>query len=305
MRCLILGAGGIGGYFGGRLLAAGRDVTFLVRPARAARLAQGLRITSPRGDLALPAPPLVTSQTLTGTYDVVMVSCKAYDLENAIDTIAPAVGRETVIVPLLNGFGHLDTLRARFGAERVLGGYCLISVALDGEGGIAHFNQADVLRLGEIAGGPSERLRAIGAMLGEAGFDFAVSDDIVQEMWEKWVFIATTASATCLMRAAIGDIIGAGAGDVTLGLLAECEAIASDNGHPPGEAARKRARDQLTDATSPIMASMLRDIERGGPVEADAIQGEMLRRAGDRPAPLLRLAHAHLRAYEARRARQS
>src|SRR5688572_19463643 len=132
MRFLVVGAGATGGYFGGRLLEVGRDVTFLVRPARAERLAAaGLVITSPAGDVAVLPPPTVLAANLRTPFDVVILACKAYDLEGAIASFAPAVGPNTAVVPLLNGMRHLDALDARFGADRVLGGSCFISAKLD------------------------------------------------------------------------------------------------------------------------------------------------------------------------------
>jgi len=122
MRVLVVGAGAIGGYFGGRLLEAGRDVTFLVRPRRAAELARaGLVIESPNGDVTLPNPPTVQANALAEKFDVVLLSCKAFDLEDAMKSVAPAVGPQTSIIPLLNGMRHLDALEARFGANQVLG----------------------------------------------------------------------------------------------------------------------------------------------------------------------------------------
>src|SRR6476619_7075840 len=141
MRTLIVGAGATGGYFGGRLLEAGRDVTFLVRPRRAAQLAErGLVITSPVGDVRLPTPPTVQADALREPFDVVLLSCKAYDLDDAIASFAPAVGPETVILPLLNGMRHVDTLETRFGADAVLGGLCMISSTLDDDGTIRHLS---------------------------------------------------------------------------------------------------------------------------------------------------------------------
>src|SRR6478672_8427505 len=123
MRFLVVGAGATGGYFGGRLLEAGRDVTFLVRPARAERLAAtGLRITSPAGNVTLRSPPTVLASELRNPFDAVILSCKAYDLDGAIESFAPAVGPDTAVVPLLNGMRHLDVLDARFGARRGHGG---------------------------------------------------------------------------------------------------------------------------------------------------------------------------------------
>src|SRR5690606_29903259 len=121
MRVLILGAGGVGGYFGGRLLEAGRDVTFLVRPARAERLARtGLIVNSPFGDIDIPTPPTVTSDAIEDPFDVVLLSCKAYDLVDAIYAVQPTIGTGTSIVPLLNGMRHLEVLDDLFGAERVV-----------------------------------------------------------------------------------------------------------------------------------------------------------------------------------------
>src|ERR1700674_394374 len=122
MRILVVGAGAIGGYFGGRLLQAGRDVTFLVRPRRGAQLAEtGLVIRSPFGDVTLPAPPTVMADAMHAPFDLILLSCKSYDLQSAIDSLAPAVAANSAILPLLNGMGHMDYLAERFGGGAVLG----------------------------------------------------------------------------------------------------------------------------------------------------------------------------------------
>jgi 2-dehydropantoate 2-reductase len=308
MRMLIVGAGAIGGYFGGRLLAAGRDVTFLVRKERAERLAlTGLVLRSPMGDATLPAPPTVLAGGLREPFDVVLLSCKAYDLEGAVEAFAPGVGPDTAILPLLNGMAHLEVLDRRFGAGRVLGGLCVISTALDAEGRIVHYNTLHSLSFGARDGSRPERAEAIAALLSGAGFDLRHAGGILQEMWEKWVFIAAAAGLNCLMRAAVCDIVKAGGAGLATELLDECAAIAAGQGFPPREAALARSRATLTDPSSPMVASMLRDVERGGRVEADHVLGDLLRR-GDAQAgayPLLRLAYAHLKAYEARREREA
>lgn len=301
MRILVVGAGGVGGYFGGRLLAAGRDVTFLVRPRRAAELAQtGLVIRSPRGDLDLPRPPTTSVDNLNDSFDLILLSCKAYDLDSAVDALAPAVGKETAILPLLNGMRHVDTLRARFGDEKVLGGLCRISCALDPEGRILHLMDMHALTFGERDGRRTSRVEAIEPILSNANFDLWLSHDVLQEMWEKWVFIAATAGITCLMRAAIGDIVKAGAADLAMTILDECAAIAASQGFPPSRSSLDRNRTMLTTPGSAMTASMLRDMERGGSIEADQIIGDLLTRSSSAP-PLLRVAYAHLKAYEARR----
>ncbi|MGO8920017.1 MAG: 2-dehydropantoate 2-reductase [Stellaceae bacterium] len=307
MRILVVGAGAIGGYFGGRLLEAGRDVTFLVRPRRAAALAAtGLSIRSKFGDVHIAAPPTVTEDALTGGVDLVLLSSKAYDLEGAMASVAPAVGPQTAILPLLNGLRHLEALAARFGATPVLGGQCLISTVLDPEGRILHLNDTHSLTFGELDGSRSARAEAIAAALSGARFETRLSETILQEMWEKWVFIATGAGITCLMRATLGDIVAAGAADLALALFDECAGIAATQGFPARPAFLERTRLAFSAPGSPLTASMLRDIERGAPVEAEHILGDLLRRAG---APttersLLRIALAHVKAYEARRARE-
>src|SRR5712672_1908 len=243
MRVLVVGAGAIGGYFGGRLLEAGRDVTLLVRPRRAAELARtGLVIRSQFGDIDLPAPPMVTADTLREPFDLALLSCKAYDLDGAMAAFAPAVGPQTVILPLLNGVRHLDILEGRFGANHVLGGQCLISAVLDPNGHIVHLSDSHTLSFGERDGLPSARVEAIASVLSSAGFEARLSEAILQEMWEKWVFIATGAGITCLMRAAIGDIAAAGAANLATELYEECCAIAGKQGFAPGASSVQRSR---------------------------------------------------------------
>ncbi len=308
MRFLFVGAGALGGYFGGRLLQAGRDVTFLLRPRRAAQLAKtGMVIKSPLGDATLAAPRHVLADTIEGHYDVVVVGCKAYDLADTMDSFAKAVGPNTAIVPLLNGMSHLEKLDARFGRERVLGGLCMISAALDADGRVQHFNDMHRLVYGERDGSRSARVDAIAVAFEGANFEGVASQQIEQEMWEKWTFIAAAAGITSLMRSSVGDIVAAGASDVVLSLVDECAAIAAHNGHAVRPESLARARAHLTASGSPISASMFKDIERGGAIEGDQIVGDLLALAPLRaPGALsvLRIAAAHLKTYEARRARE-
>jgi 2-dehydropantoate 2-reductase len=304
MRYLVVGAGALGGYFGARLLEAGCDVTFLLRPGRAAALEKtGLVVRSRFGDLSLAAPPFVLADTIASPYEVVIVACKAYDLAETMESFAPAVSSATAILPLLNGMRHLDALQARFEPTQVLGGLCLISATLDDAGAIHHLNDIHSLVFGELGGTTSARVAAIQTDFSKARFEGRSSTHILQEMWEKWVFIASAAGITCLMRASIGDIVSAGAADLSAALLEECRGIASANGFEPRGPSIDRARSMLTAAGSPITASMLKDIERGGRVEADHVLGDLIARSMS-PMPLtslLRISYSHLKAYEARR----
>ncbi len=303
MRILVLGAGATGGYFGGRLLEAGRDVTFLVRPRRAAELARsGLRIRSRFGDVHVPQPPTVVAEGLRETFPVVLLSAKAYDLENAIESLAPAVGADTAIVPLLNGMHHLDVLDARFGRARVLGGQCVIAATLNEQHEVVHLNDQHAISFGERDGGLSDRVRTLAQEFEGARFGVRAATEILLEMWEKWVFLASLAGGTCLMRAAIGEIMDApGGADFLGGLLEECRSIAARCGYTPRENSLQRMRQVLTAAGSNFTASMLRDVERHGPIEADHVIGDLIERAGNLSCDRLRLAYTHLKAYEARR----
>ena len=208
MRTLMVGAGAIGGYFGGRAAEAGADVTFLVRPRRAAQLASdGLVIRSPRGDLGR-SVATVQAGALGGPYDAVVLSCKAYDLDDAIASFAPAAGPDTAILPLLNGMRHLDVLEARFGPGAVLGGQCQIAATLEPDGTIRHLGDLQALSLGERDGSMSPRVEALAAAF--AGCGGQASKTILQDMWAKWVFLASLACLTSSMRAAVGDVAAAG-----------------------------------------------------------------------------------------------
>jgi 2-dehydropantoate 2-reductase len=307
MRILIVGAGALGGYFGARLLQAGRDVTFLVRPRRADQLAtRGLVVRSPLGDAVIPAPPCVLADEINSAFDLIIVGCKAYDLESTMDSFARAVGPNTAILPYLNGMKHFDALTARFGADHLLGGLAIISATLDEEGIVHHLNESHLLTYGEFDGAQSPRMAAIAAEFAGANFEARATQTIVQELWEKWVFIATLGSVTSLMRGVIGDIERAGAADLSLKLLAECAAIAASQGFAPRPAVIERGSTLYTAPGSMLTASMMKDIERGSRIEGEHIVGDLLSR-GSRSSvetPLLRIVYAHLRTYEARRERE-
>jgi 2-dehydropantoate 2-reductase len=308
MRLLIVGAGAVGSYFGGRLLQAGHDVTFVVRQQRAAELVrQGVSIRSRFGDVELPAVPHLLAQQLKEPFDVIILSCKAYDLPAAVSSFAPAVGPNTVILPLLNGMRHLELLDKHFGSERVLGGVCMIFVSRDRDGKVIHKNDVHSIVFGKRGGSGSSRIKALSAIFSDAHFNHRISETILQEMWQKWVFVGTVAGMTCLMRANIGEIIAAGATDLIMDLFDECSAIATRNGFPLRSDFLDQTRRTLASPRSPLRASMLNDIEACSRIEADHIIGDLLRQSnpsgGDR-APLLWIAYAHLKAYQERQARE-
>lgn len=305
MRILVLGAGAIGGYFGGRLLQSGADVTFLVRPRRAEELSRdGLVIKSPHGDVTLPKPPTVLAQDLKQAFDIVLLTCKAFDLDDAIASIAPAVGSQTAIMPMLNGMRHLEVLDSKFGHARVLGGQCSIAATLNVDRHVVQLSPMQALGFGERDGTLSDRVRQADAIFQRGNFDGKASATIVQDMWEKWTLLATLACSTCLMRAALGKILQAPGGrDYILGVRDEIRAIASAAGHNPRAPFIERITTMLTTEGSPFTASMFRDIQGNLPIEADHIVGDLIARADAAKidVPRLRVAYAHLKTYEAQR----
>lgn len=304
MKILVLGAGGIGGYFGGRLAEAGVDATFLVRPKRREQLARdGLVVESPKGDFRLPVKTVLAGD-LTPEYDLVLFTCKAYDLDSAMDAVAPAMSK-AVLVPMLNGIAHLERLDARFGAKNVMGGSCQINVMLRPDGSIFHADPLQRLIFGERDKSKSPRAEAFAADLAKSRIDWALSDDVVLEMWEKVVFLCALASATCLFRGNVREIMAAPGGREAMqrALAANAE-IAASEGHATRAIAIQRAGERLMDPQGTWSASMLRDLEGGGSVEADHIVGWMLERARRHGIDdtILSLSYTHLKAYENRRA---
>ena len=303
MRILVIGAGAVGGYFGARLQAAGRDVTFLVRERRAEQLrSTGLQVISPYGDVTV-QPRLLLAQELRakrGLFDLILLSTKAYSLEAAMEDFAPAVGPNTAILPLLNGMRHLQMLGARFGAEHVLGGSTRIVADLDDEGRVLNMERLHDLVFGERDKSKTGRIEAIADTLHGAGFDDMPSPDVLAFMWQKWVLLCSLASVTCLMRGSIGDIAAAPGGtQVVKELIAETSTVAAAEGYPQTAEFLDMITARLTEAGSSLTASMFRDLQKGHPVEVEQIVGDMLRRAEAHgiAVPLLHAAYAHLGVY--------
>jgi 2-dehydropantoate 2-reductase len=307
MRVLVLGAGAVGGYFGGRLAEAGRDVTFLLRGPRAAALAErGLTVASPLGDFRVPVN-IATADRVGGPYDVVLLTAKHYDLDAAIEAIRPGVGPRSAVLPLLNGLAHLDRLDAAFGPDRVLGGVAYVGASLQPDGIIRHHNRLSGIAFGERQGGISERARAIEAEFAGTPVSAPANDNILLEMWEKFVMMGAMAGMNCLMRGTIGEIVGTQDGRaLMIAALAESRAVAVAAGFAPRPQSVERVEAMLTEPGSVNSASMRHDLEAGRRTEADAIVGDMLRRATSFgiATPLLRAAWCHLQVHENRLAIQ-
>lgn len=306
MRLLVLGAGALGAIFGGRAMERGLDVTFLVRPRRAEQLARdGLVVESPAGDIRRP----VATVTEAGPgFDAVLLTAKAYDLDSAMAAIRPAVEAGACVLPVLNGLSHMDRLNAAFGPERVWGGMARIVAGLSPDGVVRQTGKMSELVFGEQDGRMDGRAAALAQALGKGpGLDALAVPDIMQRMWDKLVTIGTLAGATVLFRAALGDIARAGGLDLELEMLAGNEAVAAAEGHPVSPDVRPFLERGLADRNNLSVSSLLRDLERGGPNEADDILGFLVDRAAKAgiPHPLLRAALVHVKAQEQRRQREA
>ncbi len=300
---LVIGAGSIGGLFGGRLAQIGRDVTFLVRPSRAEELRRnGLQIVSPLGD-AIVQPKLLASNDLRDAFDVVFLTVKAYSLESAISDFASAVSDQTMILPVLNGMKHMDTLAAHFGARAVLGGACKAATMLDKQGRIVQLTKLQDLAYGEMDGSRSERVTRLHEFMQDAGFGARISQSIALEMWQKWTLLATLGGVTCLMRGNTGEIEAVHGGrEFLTSFLNEVVTVVQAVGTPLGEAFIAATTELLLKPGAPTTSSLYRDLQEGNPVEADQIIGDLLVRGAKAglSAPLISAAYAHLCIYQKR-----
>jgi 2-dehydropantoate 2-reductase len=304
MRILVVGAGAVGGYFGGRLLEKGVDVTFLVRERRKKQLQErGLVIRSVHGDVVLNPKLLVTGETAE-PFDVVIFSNKAYHLPEAIRDVKPYVGKKTMILPLLNGMAHMDMLWNEFGKGKVLGGLCFIETTLNEQGEIVQTSASHDVRFGEWSGERTERVRALEQLFSNCNARFRLSEKIVTDMWNKYLFIATMSGVTTLFRAPIGPIRSGEYGqEIIFGLLKEIAAVMRAHGAPIADDIEEKQLAQLNGIEATMKSSMQRDMEKGQLIEADHLQGYLLSLAEqyEIETPLLRVVYHNLKIYEANR----
>lgn len=276
MRILIIGAGATGGAFGTRLIEAGRDVTFLVRPRRAEALDRdGLTFRAPDGQRTHRVRAL--TQIEPGDhYDLVIVAVKAPAVPSVLTAAAPAIGPDTLVLPLLNGMDHLDALERAY-PGRVLGGLVKIVATVDEAGAAVQMTPLSTMTIGPFHGAqvPDEVREALDV----PGIRLSVDEDVETRLWEKWAFIASAGVITCLFRGTIGDILAAGGEEHILRAIAETEDVARAAGHPVSEKSHGQNVDMLTEPGSSFTSSLYRDLQHGDPAEAEHIIGGMAARA--------------------------
>ncbi|MCY1159471.1 MAG: 2-dehydropantoate 2-reductase [Citricoccus sp.] len=300
MRTLIVGAGATGGFFGTRLVRAGRDVSYLVHAHRADQLRHGLRVYGPGYDETVPVRAL-TARELDGPYDLILLMVKAWSLDAALEDITPAVGPGTTVLPLLNGLVHLQTLNDRLGRDAVLGGIVRVVCTVTPEGSVRQLKPKAGLVFGEQDGGLTERVSAIRQELAVPGYHVTLADDVLVAMWHKWAFIAAGATMTCLMRGSIGSILAAPGGrEFVLDVIDETERVARAAGYPPSAAAHAASLEMFTEEGSVFTSSLYRDVLAGHAHEGEHLLGQYVAVA-DRlgvDVPLTRLALMQLRVHD-------
>ena len=305
MRILMVGAGATGGFFGGRLVQAGRDVTFLLREPRAVHVReQGLTVLTPQGAFTV-QPKVLTAAALQAapeSFDLVMISTKAYQLQGAMNDVMPAVGPDTAILPMLNGMRQLAMLDGRFGAARVLGGSVRIVADMDTEGRVHQKTSLGELSYGERDRTRTTRIEAVDQAMQHAGFEAILQPDIIATLWQKWWILASIGAICILARGTIGQASEAPRGEaLAWAVVKECTNIALANGYPPDEAMLADHLKRMTEHGSALTSSMYRDMMKGAPVEADHVLGDLLDHTKDVRAPLLTAAYVQLKVYEAGR----
>lgn len=301
MKILIVGAGAIGGYFGGRLLEKGEDVTFLVRDRRKEELeSTGLNIESVNGDCKL-TPQLITKDSEPEAYDVVLLSTKSYQLKGAIEDVRPFVGENTMVLPLLNGIAHVDQLVEAFGEQSVIGGLCFVEATLDDKGTIIQTSPLNQLVYGERSGDDTDRIKRLEKAFDGTKGEFILSDNIDQEMWHKYLFITTMSGITTLFEQPIGPIRELDSGQRTIAaLLKELEEVMKKSGAPVKQGISDELLTKLNSLGEGMKSSMQRDAEKSRPIEADHLQGYLLDKAHELsvPVPVLETVYTKLKLYE-------
>jgi len=278
MRIAVVGSGGVGGYFGGRLAAAGSEVSFLARGAHLEALrSRGLRIHSPLGDLQLPQVHATDDPYSIGPVDVAFFTVKLYDTDSGLMLLPPLIGADTVVVPFQNGVDSVERLMGAVGAAHTAGGTAYVAAVVAEPGVIRHTANAR-LTFGELDGSRSDRLSRLQEACGAAGFSAKLSERIDVDIWKKFVWLSMFSAVTAVTRLPIGPI------REDPDLLALCQAAAMESmaiAHAKGVQLPLAVFDELVPGLHTLppgaKSSMLEDLERGRPLELQWLSGTVVR----------------------------
>lgn len=304
MKILVVGAGAIGGYFGGRLLERGKDVTFLVRENRRNQLEKtGLIIDSINGDFTI-RPPMILSGESEDKFDLILITTKSYQLYGAIDDIRPHLKKGGMVLPLLNGVSHVDELVEAFGEDAVIGGLCFIETTLDANGTVVQPSPMNQLVYGERTGEKTPRIEWLESTFRGTKTNFVLSENINQEMWHKYAFITAMSGVTSLMASPIGPITELESGKrIILALLNEISNVMRKIEAPIQNDIAEIQFNRICELKSTMKSSMQRDMEKSLPTEAEHLQGFLIKKASEHrlSVPILDTIYTKLSLYEEQR----
>lgn len=309
MKMVVIGAGAVGGYFGARLAKAGSNVQFLVREGRFAQLRKrGLQVQSTHGDFEL-TPDITTSvEEAAADADLVILSVKGYHLDALMPSLHRFVEHGADILPLLNGVSHFETLRKELGSEHVLGGVCYIESTLNKEGDVIHTSPMHDIVWGPMPGDEAhapggkqrDRLEQAQKLFEQAGFQSTLTDNVVPEVWKKFLFLTAFSGVTAASRGPIGKVLqDEPARHLLESLLEEGAAVAKARGAQVPDNLVDQVLGRLMNVPPTMTSSLHRDIEKGQPIEIDTLQGawvDMGREAGV-PTPAFGVIYALLHPY--------
>ena len=281
MRIAIVGAGGVGGYFGGRLAEAGADVTFIARGAHLdAMRAHGLKIRSPKGDLHLPRVNAFADPNDVGPVDIVFFAVKLYDTDAALALLSPLMGPNTVVIPLQNGIDAASNVQRAVGREHTAGGTCYVSAVIEAPGVIRHtaWDRLVFGELDEFEGTHSPRLQQLSDACGRTNFQATLSDNITVEIWTKFVRLSVFSGMTTVTRSPIGVTVNNPALFAMLkSAVAEALAVAHAKGVPVPDTMVEDVAKAYSVMPPEAKASMLEDLERGRRIELPWLSGAVAR----------------------------
>ncbi|TXC92134.1 ketopantoate reductase family protein [Metabacillus litoralis] len=301
MKVLVVGAGAVGGYFGGRLAESGVDVTFLVREKRQRQLKEnGLKIKSVHGDYSFLPKTIVSTDLSQGKYDVILIGTKSYHFLKAIEDIKSFVGQETVIIPMLNGIKHIDVLKSTFLENQVIGGLCFVESTVDQGGVIIQSSVTHDFVYGEFSGKETERIKEINEAFSQTKASIRKSDTILKDMWHKYMFISGLSGITTLFRSSIGPIREAKYGLEMIGnLFLEIGSIMREVGAPIDDDIENLQLHKINEMSYDMKSSMQRDMEKKESIEGEHLHGYLLTLAKENNinTPYLKMAYSNLCTY--------
>jgi 2-dehydropantoate 2-reductase len=299
MKIAIMGTGGVGGYYGGLLAKAGRDVTFIARGAHLQAIRKnGLQVKSVHGDFQVSKALATDKPADVGPVDLIIFATKTYQTDEAAKAIKPMVGKDTVVVPLQNGIDAADRIGQVVGMDHVLGGATWLSAAIEAPGVIGQYSEFRRITLGEFSGKTTARLTSIYDLLKETGATVEVSDNILKVLWTKFVFISSVSAMGSLTRVTFGEYRGVPEARAVLGeAISEVAAVARARGVKLDADILAKTQAFIDSSAPGIKPSMQRDVEAGKPSELESLIGVVVRMGAEKnvPTPVMRFAYAMLK----------